>query len=36
MTSRVRAGSAGFSAAITATEQVAQVELIGSGTIGGT
>lgn len=32
----VGAGSAGFSAAITAAEQGAQVALIGSGTIGGT
>ncbi len=32
----VGAGSAGFSAAITAAEQGAQVALIGHGTIGGT
>jgi pyruvate/2-oxoglutarate dehydrogenase complex dihydrolipoamide dehydrogenase (E3) component len=32
----IGAGSAGFSAAITATEQGAQVALIGHGTIGGT
>ncbi|MGH8758975.1 MAG: mercury(II) reductase [Burkholderiales bacterium] len=32
----IGAGSAGFSAAITASEQGAQVALIGSGTIGGT
>lgn len=32
----VGAGSAGFSAAITAAEQGAQVALIGAGTIGGT
>jgi mercury(II) reductase len=32
----IGAGSAGFSAAITAAEQGARVELIGSGTIGGT
>ena len=32
----IGAGSAGFSAAITAAEQGAQVALIGHGTIGGT
>jgi pyruvate/2-oxoglutarate dehydrogenase complex dihydrolipoamide dehydrogenase (E3) component len=32
----VGAGSAGFSAAITAAEQGAQVSLVGHGTIGGT
>ncbi|WP_164081781.1 FAD-dependent oxidoreductase, partial [Stenotrophomonas maltophilia] len=32
----IGAGSAGFSAAITAADQGAQVALIGSGTIGGT
>ncbi|KIU53552.1 FAD-dependent oxidoreductase, partial [Bradyrhizobium elkanii] len=32
----VGAGSAGFSAAITAAEQGAQVALVGHGTIGGT
>ena len=32
----IGAGSAGFSAAITAAEQDAQVALIGHGTIGGT